>query len=122
MMEDRVYIGDFSGWGHDEENTWGSVCSQFQISMPEPRFVFAAYETPNYEGYATVITSEDGQTFDLVEGSHCSCYGLEGQYETTEHAADEVLHMIKAADFGALSDNREAALEWLGHVTMQVRP
>jgi hypothetical protein len=49
---------------------------------------FALYDCPPYEGQALVVYERDGQLFE-VNGSHCSCYGLEGQWtpELTSPAA-----------------------------------
>jgi hypothetical protein len=50
--------------------------------------VFACYGISGYEGTALVVYEHDGQLFE-VNGSHCSCYGLEGQWslEPTSRAA-----------------------------------
>ena len=42
----------------------------------------AIYETPCYEGYAFVLFEKNGELYE-VNGSHCSCYGLEDQWEPT---------------------------------------
>jgi len=44
---------------------------------------FAAYSTPAYEGYALVVFERDGLLWE-VNGSHCSCMGLEGQWQPEE--------------------------------------
>lgn len=36
-----------------------------------------------YEGVSVVIFKQDGKLFE-VNGSHCSCYGLEGQWDPEE--------------------------------------
>jgi hypothetical protein len=53
-------------------------------------FVYADYDTPSYEGYAHVIFMKDGKLFE-VNGSHCSCYGLEGQWEPEETSVAALL-------------------------------
>lgn len=45
--------------------------------------IYAAYDTPAYEGYAHVIFISNGKIYE-VNGSHCSCYGLEGQWRPEE--------------------------------------
>lgn len=48
------------------------------------RIVYATYEQEAYEGSATVVfTDTDGKLWE-VHGSHCSCYGLEGQWKPEE--------------------------------------
>ncbi len=49
----------------------------------DKEIIHATYETPSYEGYAFVLYEHDGKLYE-VSGSHCSCYGLEGQWEPEE--------------------------------------
>lgn len=45
--------------------------------------LFASYTYEDYSGDAWVLFEKDGKLFE-VNGSHCSCYGLEGQWEPEE--------------------------------------
>lgn len=45
--------------------------------------LFASYGEDNYSGNAFVLFEKDGKLYE-VNGSHCSCYGLEGQFEPEE--------------------------------------
>lgn len=45
--------------------------------------IYAHYETPAYEGYAHVIFIKRGRIYE-VNGSHCSCFGLEDQWHPEE--------------------------------------
>lgn len=59
------------------------VIGQFQIQATEldgAVIIFAAYTQEDYEGYAEVIFAKDGELY-MVTGSHCSCYGLEEQWD-----------------------------------------
>ena len=75
-MPDK-YFGDF----HSRE----SLIHAFSTSdLPsEDQILFASYDCPPYEGYAFVLYEQDGKLYE-VNGSHCSCYGLEGQWEPEE--------------------------------------
>ncbi len=43
--------------------------------------LFATYECANYEGHSQVIYRDlDGELYEVC-GSHCSCMGLEGQWD-----------------------------------------
>jgi hypothetical protein len=42
--------------------------------------LFASYGEDNYSGDAFVLFEKDGCLYE-VNGSHCSCYGLEDQFE-----------------------------------------
>lgn len=77
------YFGDFS--------SYDDMVEEFRIpaeKRPDPSLVlFAAYGGEMYEGEAVVVfTDGEGRLF-LVEGSHCSCYGLEDQWEPDETTA-----------------------------------
>lgn len=48
--------------------------------LKDSEVLFAAYGGASYEGAAVVIFERDGQLY-AVEGGHCSCYGLEGQWD-----------------------------------------
>ena len=54
--------------------------------------VFAYYSYEDYSGDAFVILHhpEEG-TFYEVNGNHCSCYGLEGQWEMEETSLEVLL-------------------------------
>lgn len=45
--------------------------------------VFAAYECADYCGQADVIFVHDAKLYH-VSGSHCSCFGLENQFQPEE--------------------------------------
>jgi len=55
--------------------------------------VFAAYSCEYYEGDAFVLFIKDGKLYE-VNGSHCSCYGLEGQWEPEETFVDAILKRL----------------------------
>lgn len=78
-MADAIYIDGFSNWS--------DVASNFDVSELEPdEVLIAEYDLSRaYEGSARVLYRR-GDRFYLVEGSHCSCFGLEGQWEPTEYA------------------------------------
>lgn len=60
-----------------------AIADEFKIELTNEQVVFAAYDTPPYEGYATVLLLTNGKLYE-VAGSHCSCYGLEGQWSPEE--------------------------------------
>jgi hypothetical protein len=45
--------------------------------------LFAAYGGRDYEGKALVILRKENKLY-MTEGSHCSCFGLEGQFSPDE--------------------------------------
>ena len=89
-----VFDGDFD----DEQDVMGA----FQVDENELKgafILYANYDIDGYEGSAFVLFSRDGQLYE-VHGSHCSCYGLEGQWEPEETTVDALVHCIKNGYLG----------------------
>ena len=61
--------------------------------------LLASYGTPSYEGYAFVLFRRDGKLWE-VNGSHCSCYGLEGQWEPEETTVEALRRRVKEGTLG----------------------
>jgi hypothetical protein len=67
------------------------VFKEFQTEpVEDAEFLFAAYTYEDYSGSAFVLFRKDGKLFE-VNGSHCSCYGLEGQWEPEETSKEALL-------------------------------
>ncbi len=45
--------------------------------------LFAVYRTGAYDGESIVLFKKDERLY-LVDAGHCSCYGLEGQWDPVE--------------------------------------
>jgi hypothetical protein len=61
--------------------------------------LLASYGTPSYKGYAFVLFRRDGKLYE-VNGSHCSCYGLEGQWDPEETTVEALLHRVNEGQLG----------------------
>lgn len=61
--------------------------------------LFASYTYENYSGTAFVLFEKGGKLYE-VNGGHCSCYGLEGQWEPEETSWES----IKIREFDSLYD------------------
>lgn len=83
-----VYYGNF--------DCWQDVSDSYNLneSLGNKIVLFASYDTPDYEGYSTVIYIEDGK-FYMVEASHCSCYGLEDSWAPEEMPCEAIMHIAK---------------------------
>lgn len=89
-----AYRNEFSSWADVVSNfseghpgfQWGSSVKSIKgAPAEEPEEVlWADYEAEGYEGSALVIYRQGNKVFE-VSGSHCSCYGLEGQWEPEEY-------------------------------------
>jgi len=90
---------DFDG------SRWSAYRDEDAIPVEEkPEFkdaeiLLASYGTPSYEGYAFVLFRRDGKLYE-VNGSHCSCYGLEGQWDPEETTVDALRHRVVAGELG----------------------
>lgn len=62
--------------------------------------LLASYGTPAYEGYAFVLFRRDGKLWE-VDGSHCSCYELEGQWDPEQTTVEALRYRIKEGQLGA---------------------
>lgn len=73
-----VYHGDFTDRA--------SVASNFEVELGENVVILGAcYTYEDYSGSAAVFFFDKAtRKFYEVHGSHCSCYGLEGQWEPDE--------------------------------------
>lgn len=81
-----VYVGEFKS----KED----VESDFEVELTDEQIIYAEYETPSYEGYAFVLFEKDGKLYE-VNGSHCSCNGLEGQWSPEETSIKFLREIIK---------------------------
>jgi hypothetical protein len=61
--------------------------------------LLASYETASYEGYAFVLFERDRKLYE-VNGSHCSCYGLEGQWEPEETTVEALRRRMEEGKLG----------------------
>jgi len=85
-----MYYGEFAS----KED----VCKEFEIDDIEGTVLFAAYDLDGYEGSAVVLFVRDGK-FYFVSGSHCSCYGLEGQWAPEEMELEALRHIIRKGGY-----------------------
>lgn len=68
--------------------------------------LFASYGTDNYSGDAFVLFEQDGDLFE-VNGSHCSCHGLEGDFNAEPTIIEALIHRLIEGKMGqdSYSDN-----------------
>lgn len=92
------------------------MCGQFQIARADLEgyeILLASYnEVYGYDGEAFVLLRKNGTLYEVNAG-HCSCYGLEGQWEieaTTISALRmrDLSHAGYAAELTALLDQLDA--------------
>lgn len=74
--------------------TWADVQKEYDMKEKEPDEVLVAFY--GYESYSgsSVVMYRNGESYFIVEGSHCSCYGLEGQWNPEEYNSKELFLKI----------------------------
>lgn len=82
--------------------------------ISDGEILFASYTYENYSGSALVIFERAGHVYE-VHGSHCSCFGLEGQWaaEETSWAALNARYGENGSDSYRLSDMAPSSQEAL---------
>ena len=87
------------------EGNWNckeDVARDFETDLSEYTILYASYDTPPYEGYAYVLARK-GITLYEVNGSHCSCMGLEGQWSPEEVTPADLEFRKKNGNFDHLT-------------------
>lgn len=92
------------------------VRNEFHVSLTdlfptERQMVFAWYGVGGYDGSALVVFKIKGQYYQ-VEGSHCSCYGLENQWEP-DPVSKEQLKKYRPDFTSGYNSDPEATSAWL---------
>jgi hypothetical protein len=85
-----------------KKSFWPSYCNGYQYDgeLECINIFLASYGTPDYEGYAFVLFEHDGKLYE-VNGSHCSCYELEGQWDPELTSVEELRHRLDNGNLGA---------------------
>ena len=88
------FVGDF--------DCKQDVVSSFLLEHDELHDTFilvAWYGGGCYDGEAFVLFERGGRLYE-VNGGHCSCYGLEGQWDPEETSAEALVHRIENGRLG----------------------
>ncbi len=65
--------------------------------LDDAEVLFAYYSYEDYSGDSLVVYSKDGKFFE-VNGGHCSCYGLEGQWSPEETTLEAIYQRMFTGD------------------------
>lgn len=87
-----MYFNDWEGTGIE------GMMNDFQVSKEElenANILVATYSFAHYEGDAFVLFEEDGLLYE-VNGGHCSCYGLENQWQPEETSPEAIKIRIES--------------------------
>lgn len=114
------YHGDFGSWNdvaiefYSGSRYEDGALEKALKEIPEPEEVlYADYDTPGYEGDARVVY-RNGDVYYYVNAGHCSCYGLEDQFNPDEYTKDDLLaYLEKQASNSYSSMEKKMAIEVL---------
>lgn len=122
-----MYVGEFTCW-KDVSDAYKGDRSSWTDSdkvpdIPEPQeVVYAYYDSHGYDGTSSVIYRE-GELYYVVNGSHCSCYGLEGQWQPEEYELSLLVAAIQKADSWLGEDHSPKILaKLMPRIVGKVRP
>lgn len=94
------------------------MCSHFEIPDFEGVVIYASYDVDGYEGSAQIMFINRGKIY-TVSGGHCSCYGLEGQWQPEEMPIETLQSIAEKGD-GSYSSNIRAALSVLERMNVDL--
>lgn len=98
-----ILCGEWSGEGV------GAIAHDFRSEEPERvEVIVAHYSYEDYSGNAFVLFRDAGKLYE-VNGSHCSCYGLEGQWEPEETTVEALQHRLANGDYHLSPCGKELA-------------
>jgi hypothetical protein len=112
MSTKQVFFGNWS-----DLNGLRDAFASYNEESPVPAdldVIFASYDGGGYDGDASVVFRRDGKLYE-VHGSHCSCYGLEDQWDPEEATVES----LKVTIIGHLgySHGDDAKLAWGAIIT-----
>ncbi len=102
-----IFLNDWAQNNWDDKKGLEALKSDFEISdadLVDVEILLASYTCEYYDGDAFVLFRKDGKYYE-VNGSHCSCYGLEGQWEPEEANLKELYHRITDGTWGEYRGN-----------------
>lgn len=97
LKNEQLFLGDFA----NKED----VKSEFAVkddSLNNAFILLAWYGHGDYDGSAFVLFEKGGQLYE-VNGGHCSCNGLEDQWDPEETSAEALMHRINEGHLGSNS-------------------
>lgn len=107
-------------WGEDKEGHEKSKVETLKKLNKKYKILYADYTYEGYEGDAYILgyNKQEGKFFE-VHGSHCSCYGLEGQWVEeycTLAELNEVIDKRFKADISWRQASSDTFENWLKNV------
>lgn len=94
-------VKDFALHSRNPEADGFQQTQTLRQQLPHIEIVLASYTYEDYSGDAFVLFYDrDKQSYFEVHGSHCSCYGLEGQWEPEPCSYASLMHRLDSGELG----------------------
>lgn len=102
-LTDAEYLSEASPYSNSEY--WLDKKEAMAAALSSDKYkgvevLLASYGGGSYEGDAFVLFRRDGKLYE-VHGSHCSCYGLEGQWEPEETFKEALMKRMDEGQLGS---------------------
>ena len=96
-----VYLHDWSDFDGMVESfrDYGADVAEHARLFEGVEVLLASYSYEDYSGLAFVLFRKDGELFE-VNGSHCSCYGLEDQWEPEQTTVAALRYRLDQGQLG----------------------
>lgn len=99
-MSEKEFNAKSSPWKNEaywleEKEKMAKLLSKYE----KVNILFASYCYENYSGDAFVLFERDGELYE-VNGSHCSCHGLDGQWDEEETNLVTIKHRLNNGRLG----------------------
>lgn len=95
-----IFLNDWDF--NNEKDSIKQLMSDFEIKESDLEgieILLASYVYEDYNGDAFVLLKKGGKLFE-INGSHCSCYGLEDQWDMEEADVESLKHRLESGDLG----------------------
>ena len=108
-----IFLHDFTDAGNVFNNfapyndNWDKVSIMTEEEKEDTQILFASYTYENYSGSAFVLFRKlsDSKLYE-VNGNHCSCHGLEGQWKPEEVDITSLKHRLMNGRLGVDWDDK----------------
>lgn len=94
LKQEPVFLNDWA-----ESKKIGVISDFEDVNITNVNILFASYGYANYAGDAWVLFEEDGKLYE-VNGAHCSCRGLEGQWKKEPVVLEQLKNRLENGTFG----------------------
>lgn len=95
LNQKPVFLGLFEGGVLSIANEFGTTIDDIN----EYHVLYAWYDYQSYEGDAYLLLIKNNKIYEVTAG-HCSCYGLEGQFEPEEVPLKVLYHRLENDSYG----------------------